>query len=73
MTVTNSRVVQFMRRPIHHSSAQLIMTGTMVSSDSARTGGAAQRPPLELPAPTLTAPPIFTQDDVPSTLTKPGP
>jgi hypothetical protein len=34
---------------------------------------AAQRQPLELPTPTLTAPPIFTQVSVPSTLAKPGP
>jgi hypothetical protein len=34
---------------------------------------AAQRPPLEPPTPMLTAPPIFTQVSVPSTLTKPGP
>ena len=33
----------------------------------------AQREPLELPTPMLTAPPIFTQVSVPSTLTKPGP
>lgn len=34
---------------------------------------AAQCEPIELPAPTLTAPPIFTQVSLPSILTKPGP
>jgi len=32
-----------------------------------------QREPLETPAPTLIAPPIFMQVLVPSTLTKPAP
>src|SRR5207245_900854 len=34
---------------------------------------ACQREPLDTPAPTLTAPPIFTQVLVPSILTKPAP
>ena len=29
--VTNSRVVQLILRPIHHSIAQHMMTGTMIS------------------------------------------
>src|SRR2546429_5754990 len=48
MTVTTRRVVQLMPRLTHHSSAQLITTGTMISScnaprlvGSARTAGAA--------------------------------
>src|SRR5206468_10690894 len=47
MTVTTRRVVQLMPRLTHHSSAQLITTGTMISScnaprlvGSARTAGA---------------------------------
>src|SRR6266849_3213265 len=48
MTVTTRRVVELMPRLTHHSSAQLITTGTMISScnaprivGSARTAGAA--------------------------------
>src|SRR5205823_12302267 len=48
ITVTTRRVVQLMPRLTHHSSAQLITTGTMISScnaprlvGSARTAGAA--------------------------------
>src|SRR5712692_2681671 len=48
MIVTTRRVVQLMPRLTHHSSAQLITTGTMISScnaprlvGSARTAGAA--------------------------------
>ncbi len=47
-TATTRRVVQLMPRLTHHSSAQLITTGTMISScnsprlvGSARTAGAA--------------------------------
>src|ERR1700716_203911 len=72
-TATARRVVQLMPRLTHQSSAQLITTGTMISSCNAPRPVAAQRQPLELPAPMLTAPPIFTQVSVPSTLTKPGP
>ena len=31
MAATTSRLVQLIRRPIHHSIAQLMMTGTMIS------------------------------------------
>src|SRR5258706_15245524 len=48
MIVTTRRAVQFMPRLTHHKSAQLITTGTMISScnaprlvGSARTAGAA--------------------------------
>src|SRR5260370_16065048 len=48
MTVTTRRKLQLMPRLTHHSSAQLITTGTMISScnaprlvGSARTAGAA--------------------------------
>ncbi len=72
-TATTRRVVQFMPRLTHQSSAQPMKTGTMISSCNGPALVAAQRPPLEPPTPTLTAPPIFTQVSVPSTLTKPGP
>jgi hypothetical protein len=72
-TATTRRAVQLMPRLTHHSSAQLITTGTMISSCNDLAPVAAQRLPLELPTPILTAPPIFTQVVVPSTLTKPGP
>jgi hypothetical protein len=72
-TATTRRVVQFMPRLTHQSSAQLMKTGTMISSCNEPALVAAQRRPLEPPTPMLTAPPIFTQVSVPSTLTKPGP
>src|SRR3979411_1321540 len=36
IAVTARRAVQLMPRPTHHSSAQLITTGTMISSCNAR-------------------------------------
>ena len=72
MTVTTRRVVQFMPRLTHHSSAQLITTGTMISSCNA-PASLAQREPLQLPAPMPTTPPILTQVSVPASLTKSGP
>jgi hypothetical protein len=69
-----SRLVQLMPRLSHQSSAQHIMTGTMVSSCRTPVRICAQRQGLlEVPAPTLMVPPILTQVSVPSTLTKPGP
>ena len=68
-----SRLVQLMPRLTHQSSAQLMITGTMISSCNGLSVIPSQRPPLEVPAPMPTAPPIFMQVSVPSTLTKPGP
>jgi hypothetical protein len=73
MAVTARRAVQLIPRLTHHSSAQLITTGTMISSCNAPRSVAVQRVPLEPPAPMPTAPPIFTQVSVPSTLANPGP
>ena len=67
---TVKRTVQVMPRLIHHSSAQLINTGTMISSCKAPSLWRAQRDP---PTPTLTLPPILMQVDDPSILTKPAP
>jgi len=71
--VTKRRAVQLMPRLTHHNSAQLITTGTMISRSNGLHRAQRQPPELELPTPMLTAPPIFTQVSVPSTLTKPGP
>lgn len=74
IAVTTRRAVQLMPRLSHHSSAQLITTGTMISSCNLPRPGGAQRHPLELlPAPMLMPPPMLTQVSVPSTLTKPEP
>jgi hypothetical protein len=70
--VTTRRVVQFMPRLTHQSSAQPITTGTMISGCKG-CPVAVQREPLELRAPKVTAPPTKTQVLVPSTFTKPGP
>ena len=72
-TVTARRVVQLMPRLTHQSSAQLMITGTMISSCNELALLPLYRTPLEPPTPMLTAPPIFTQVSVPSTLTNPGP
>jgi hypothetical protein len=48
-------------------------TDTIISSGKAPTPVAAQRQPLALPAPMLTAPPICIQVSVPLTVTKRGP
>ena len=69
-TATVKRVVQVMPRLTHHSSAQLITTGTMISSCNRPSLWFAQRDP---PTPTLMLPPILMQVDDPSILTKPGP
>ena len=67
---TLKRVVQVIPRLIHHSSAQLINTGTMISSCKRPSLWLAQR---DRPTPMLTLPPILTQVDDPSIRTKPAP
>jgi hypothetical protein len=67
---TVKRAVQVMPRLIHHSSAQLINTGTTISSCNRPSLWFVQRDP---PIPTPELPPIFTQADDPSILTKPAP
>ena len=67
---TVNRAVQVMPRLTHHSSAQLIRTGTTISSCNRPSLWFAQRDP---PTPTLRLPPILMQVDDPSILTKPGP
>jgi hypothetical protein len=71
--VTTSRAVQLILRPIHHSIAQHITTGTMISGRNRTRFPASQRDPMEPPTPMLTAPPILTQVSVPSTFTNPAP
>ena len=68
--VAANRAVQLNRRPIHHSIAQHITTGTI---SSGRIGSRARQCGTAPPTPMLTAPPTFTQVPVPSTFTKPGP
>ena len=57
-----SRLVQLMPRLTHQSSAQLMITGTMISNRNGLSVIPSQRPPLEVPAPMPTAPPIGTLD-----------
>lgn len=71
--VTANRVVQLILRPIHHSIAQHIRTGTMISGRNRIRFPAGQRDPTEPPTPMLTAPPTFTQVSVPSTFINPAP
>jgi hypothetical protein len=68
-----SRLVQLMPRLTHQSSAQLMITGTMISSRNGLSSFPSQRPPLEVPTLMPMAPPIFMQVSVPSILTKPAP
>ena len=70
---TANSLVQLMPRLTHQSSAQLMITGTMISSRNGLSSFPSQRPPLEVPTPMPTAPPIFMQVSVPSILKKPGP
>src|SRR4051794_16355351 len=64
---TVNRVAQVMPRLTHHNSAQLIKTGTIISSCN---GPRFQR---DAPTPTPKLPPILMQVDEPSILTKPAP
>lgn len=68
--VAANRAVQLNRRPIHHSIAQHITTGTI---SSGRIGSRARQCGAAPPPSILTAPPTFTQVPVPSTFAKPGP
>src|ERR1700756_3099496 len=65
-----SRVVHVMPRLPHHNSAQLISTGTTMSSCIPRLAPPRQR---EAPTPTPILPPILMQVENPPILTKPGP
>jgi hypothetical protein len=67
--VAANRAVQLNLRPIHHSIAQHITTGTMSSGRM----GLDPRQCRAAPTSTLTAPLAFTHVPVPSTFTKPGP
>jgi hypothetical protein len=62
VTAATSRLVQLMPRLTHQSSAQLMITGTMISNRNGLSVIPSQRPPLEVPAPMPTAPPIGTLD-----------
>jgi len=66
---TTRRVVQVMPRLTHQSIAQPITTGMRISGRNGLIPVAAQRVPMEPPAPILTEPEICTHIPVPSTLT----
>ena len=68
--VAANRLVKLSLRPIHHSIAQHITTGTMISGCM---GLQIRQRVAPLPTSTWTAPPTFTQVLEPSTFMKPGP